>query len=131
MPTLIRLLGLTGETSLRSQEQEVRRVLLREAIAHLSRKRAKRNEQSGASSELIALYQRRLDSLPAEMEVASMHNVNHSERKTVMLEALQTERDALIRLRDDGEINEEILRTLQYELDLTESRIHTGATLEN
>jgi CPA1 family monovalent cation:H+ antiporter len=48
-----------------------------------------------------------------------------------MLEVLQIERDALIRLRDDGEINEEILRTLQYELDLTESRIHTGATLES
>jgi CPA1 family monovalent cation:H+ antiporter len=60
-----------------------------------------------------------------------MRNVNYSERKTVLLEVLQIERDALIRLRDDGEINEEILRTLQYELDLTESRIHTGATLES
>ncbi len=130
MPTLIRILGLAGERSLHDEEQETRRVLLREAIAYLSRKRAKKKGESALLSGLIALYQRRLDTLPAEVEAASMLNINYSERKTVMLEVLQIERDALIRLRDDGEINEEILRTLQYELDLTESRIHTGATLE-
>jgi Na+/H+ antiporter len=131
MPTMIRKLGLAGETPLHAEEQETRRVLLREAIAHLSRKRAKRKGESELLTELIALYQRRLDSLPIEIEATSMRNVNYSERKTVMLEVLQIERDTLIRLRDDGEINEEILRTLQYELDLTESRIHTGATLES
>jgi Na+/H+ antiporter len=131
MPTLIRILGLAGEASLHAEEQETRRVLLREAIVHLSRKRAKRKGQSELLTELIALYQRRLDALPAEVEAVSMRNIDYSERKTVMLEVLQIERDALIRLRDDGEINEEILRTLQYELDLTESRIHTGATLES
>lgn len=131
MPTLIGVLRLGGEMSLQAEEQETRRVLLREAIAYLSRKRAKRNGQSKLVNELIALYQRRLDSLPPEVGAASMHNTDHSERRATMLEVLQVERDALIRLRDEGEINEEILRTLQYELDLTESRIHTAATLES
>lgn len=131
MPTLIRILGLAGGTSLHAEEQETRRVLLREAIAHLSRKRAKKKDQWVLLTELIAIYQRRLDSLPAEMEAASMHGTNYSERKIAMLDVLQIERDALIRLRDGGEISEEVLRTLQYELDLTESRIHTGAALEN
>ena len=81
-------------------------------------------------SEFIAMYQRRLDSLPPESEGESIGNVGYSDRKAAMMEVLQVERDALIRLRDDGQISEEVLRALQYELDLTESRIHTAATLE-
>ncbi|MBB5063699.1 sodium:proton antiporter [Granulicella mallensis] len=130
MPTLIRLLGLCGAESSRKEEQETRRVLLREAVAHLSRRRAKKKTQSAMFSELIAMYQRRLDALPAENEIEPAGNVDYSERKAAMIEVLQVERDSLIRLRDDGQINEEVLRTLQYELDLTESRIHTAATLE-
>jgi hypothetical protein len=40
------------------------------------------------------------------------------------------EREALIRLRDGDEISDEVLRTLQHELDLAESRVHTGSILE-
>jgi monovalent cation/hydrogen antiporter len=130
MPSLIRILGLCGVESSHGEEQEARRVLLREAIAHLSRRRAKKKGQSAMFSELIGMYQRRLDALPAESETASASHIEYSERKAAMMEVLQVERDALIRLRDDGQINEEVLRTLQYELDLTESRIHTAATLE-
>ena len=130
MPYLIRILGLSSPPSSHGEEQEAQRVLLREAIAHLSRRRAKRKEKSAMFSELIAMYQRRLDSLPAEMEIAPLGNIDYSDRKAAMLEVLQVERESLIRMRDDGQINEEILRSLQYELDLTESRIHTAAILE-
>ena len=81
-------------------------------------------------SELIAMYQRRLDSLPAESEAEPRLNVDYLDRKAAMMEVLQVERDSLIRMRDDGNIDEEILRSLQYELDLTESRIYTAAVLE-
>ena len=36
------------------------------------------------------------------------------------------EREALIRLRNEGQIDDEVLRTLQRELDIEESRVHTG-----
>jgi CPA1 family monovalent cation:H+ antiporter len=40
---------------------------------------------------------------------------------------LQAERAALMRLWDEGQIDDEVLRTLQRELDLEESRVHTGS----
>jgi monovalent cation/hydrogen antiporter len=130
MPAVIRLLGLSGIQPSRGEEQEARRMLLRDAIAHLSRRRAKHKDKSAMFSELIAMYQRRLDSLPAESEAEPRLNVDYSDRKAAMMEVLQVERDSLIRMRDDGNIDEESLRSLQYELDLTESRIHTAAILE-
>ena len=130
MPSLIRLLGLCGAPSSHKEEQEARRVLLREAVAHLSRRRVKKKDQSAMFSEIIAMYQKRLDSLPPDSEEASVGNVGYSDRKAAMMDVLQVERNALIRLRDDGQISEEALRALQYELDLTESRIHTAGTLE-
>ena len=119
MPAVIRLLGLSGVKPSRGEEQEARRMLLRDAIAHLSRRRAKHKDKSAMFSELIAMYQRRLDSLPAESEAEARLNVDYSDRKAAMMEVLQVERDSLIRMRDDGNIDEEILRSLQYELDLT------------
>jgi CPA1 family monovalent cation:H+ antiporter len=130
MPSLIRLLGLSGAQSSRKEEQEARRVLLREAVAHLSRRRAKKKDQSAMFSEFIAMYQRRLDSLPPESEEEPIGSVGYPDRKAAMMEVLQVQREALIRLRDDGQISEEVQRVLQYELDLTESRIHTAAILE-
>src|SRR5271156_3996210 len=130
MPAVIRMLGLSRTQPSRREEQEERRMLLRDAIAHLSRRRAKHKDKSAMFSELIAMYQRRLDSLPPESEGEPRRNVDYSDRKAAMMEVLQVERDSLIRMRDDGNIDEEILRSLQYELDLTESRIHTAAILE-
>jgi monovalent cation/hydrogen antiporter len=130
MPTLIRALGLSGVDNSRAEEHEVRRVLLREAIAHLSRRRTRMQSQPALLSELIATYQRRLDDLPAEEEVAAQDTIDQAERKAALLAVLQVERDALIRLRDEGQVSEEVIRMLQHELDLAESRVHTAGVLD-
>ena len=44
-------------------------------------------------------------------------------RLELSLEALRVERETLIRLRDEGRINDEVLRRIERELDLSESRI--------
>ena len=129
MPTLIRVLGLAGETSLPAEEQEARRVLFREAIAHLSCKRSRNPDWSAMFGELIASYQRRLDAMPAEREEQVKKLVDQSRRNQAILEALQVEREVLIRPRKDGRIDDGVLRTLQRELDFTESRVHTGSLL--
>ena len=40
----------------------------------------------------------------------------------VMLDTLRVEREELIELRDSGRVDEEIYRTLERELDLSETR---------
>jgi NhaP-type Na+/H+ or K+/H+ antiporter len=128
LPWLIRRLGLSEPIGMKAEEQDARRVLLREALVHLDRKRSKNRDQSAMLGELMAGYQQRLDAVPAERErVEGL--VDQALRSTAILEVLHAERVALIRLWDEGQINDDVLRTLQRELDLEESRVHTGSAV--
>jgi len=127
LPWLIRWLGLSESGGMNVEEQEARRVLLREALVHLARTRSKNRDQSAMFGELIASYQRRLDAMPAEREERVQGLVDQTRRSDAILAVLKVEREALIRLRDEGQIDDEVLRTLQRELDLEESRVHTGS----
>jgi Na+/H+ antiporter len=129
LPWLIRRLGLSESGGMNGEEQEARRVLLREALVHLDRKRSKNRGQSAMFGELIASYQQRLDAMPVEREERVRGLVDQARRSDAILAVLQAQREALIRLRDEGQIDDEVLRTLQRELDLEESRVHTGSVV--
>ena len=129
LPWLIRRLGLSDSGNIDDEEQEARRVLLREALVHLDRKRSKNRDQSTLFSELIVAYQRKFDALPAEREERIQGLVDQTRRNNAILAVLQVEREALIRLRNEGRIDDEVLRTLQRELDFEESRVHTGSIM--
>jgi len=113
------------------EEQTARRVLLREALVHLDRKRSKNRDQSAMYGELIASYQRRLDAMPVEREERGQEMIDQSRRNDAILAALQVEREALIRLLYEGRIDDEVLRTLLRELDFAESRVHTGSIVDH
>lgn len=129
LPWLIRRLGLSEPVRMKDEEQEARRALLREALVHLDRKRSKNRDQSAMFGQLIAGYQQRLDAVPAEQEERVQVLVDQARRNAAVLEVLQAQRVALIRLWDEGQIDDEVLRTLQRELDLEESRVHTGSVI--
>jgi len=126
LPWLIRKLGLSETGRVNWEEQEARRVLLREALVDLYRRRRKQADLSPMLGELISSYQRRLDALSAKREEPPHGIVDQAQRNAAILAVLLVEREALIRLRDEGRIDDEVLRTLQRELDLEESRVHTG-----
>jgi Na+/H+ antiporter len=125
LPWLIRRLGLSEAGRINFEEQEARRVMLREALVHLDRKRTQNRDQSIMLGELIASYQQRLDAVPAEREEPVQGLVDQTRRSDAILAVLQVERETLIRLRNAGEIDDEVLRSLQRELDLEESRVRT------
>jgi monovalent cation/hydrogen antiporter len=129
LPWLIRSLGLSTSGSTNDEEQEARRAMLREALVHLDRKRSKNRDQSAMFGELIASYQRRLDAMPAEREEPAQGLRDQTRRNDAILAALQVEREVLIALRNEGRIDDEVLRTLQRELDFAESRVHTGSMM--
>ena len=129
LPWLIRRLGLSEPVRLKDEEHEARRVLLREALVHLDRKRLKNRDQSAMFGELIASYQQRLNAIPTEREERVQQLVDQVRRSDAILAVLHAEREALIRLRDEGQIDDDVLRTLQRELDLEESRVHTGSVV--
>ena len=129
LPWLIRKVGLSDLGHVDDEEQEARRIMLQEALVHLARKRSKNRDQSAMFGELIASYQRRLDAMPAEREEQAKGLVDRNSRNEAILATLQVEREVLIRLRNEGRIDDEAMRTLQRELDFTESRVHTGSIL--
>ena len=46
----------------------------------------------------------------------------------LLLEVLQIERESLLRLRNEAAISDDVVRTIQRDLDILESHVHTGST---
>jgi Na+/H+ antiporter, bacterial form len=125
LPSLIRALGLAGATGMSAEEREARKIALEEAIAHLEEGRKNRGDAYfHAFDDLLDRYQHRL------ADVDSGHDDNHEEHGSQTYRqvvdaaegAVQAERRAIIGLRDEGRISDDVLRTLERELDLEESR---------
>ena len=69
-------------------------------------------------------YARRLASLSKEKTEDDGTSTKELERyRAVLRELLQVERKTAVRLRNEGRINDEVLRRLEHELDLSETRM--------
>ena len=126
LPFLIKRLGLAGRAGLIYEERDARRTMLREALVHLGRRRSKDRYESEILGELMATYQRRLDDIPSNRHVPGKNPQSGKLRREALLEVTEIERATLLRLRNEERIDDEVLRSLQRELDLMESRIHTS-----
>ncbi|MDW5264150.1 MULTISPECIES: Na+/H+ antiporter [Acidobacteriaceae] len=125
LPSLIRVLGLAGATGMSVEEREARKIALQEAIAYLEEGRKNCGDAYfHAFDDLLDRYQHRL----AEVESGHGEDAHGHGSQTYrqVIEAgegaVQAERRAIIRLRDEGRISDDVLRTMEREFDLEESR---------
>ncbi|MEI9975931.1 MAG: Na+/H+ antiporter [Ignavibacteriota bacterium] len=126
LPPLIRALGLAGGAGPNCEEQEARRIVTEAAVSHLEGAKQRDSEQSAAIyDDLVRHYRQRLASLQPRDE-SQEDAAEHDLHIGLSLEALRVERETAIRLRDEGRINDEVLRRIERELDLSES----GAVVE-
>ena len=128
LPALIRALGLAGSSGLNSEETEARRVMAEAALDEL-RKVSKEAEPDSAAlyDDLKEHYRRRLSSLPLEGEDQDGSGAEaYAKFLSVSLELLRIERETALSLRNSGRINDETLRQLLQELDLSETRFHAA-----
>jgi CPA1 family monovalent cation:H+ antiporter len=125
LPPLIRLLGLAGAESKDTEEEEARRIITNEALTHLAAAREQESEDFGAVyDDIMRRYARRLASLSGESsEDGEMSNRELDRYRAVLGQILRTERKAAVRLRNEGRINDEVLRRIEHELDLSETRL--------
>jgi monovalent cation/hydrogen antiporter len=70
--------------------------------------------------EVRQIYQQRVPELDAPEREACVT------AREIHLQALEAQKLMLVKLRDDGLISDEVLRKLQHELDLEESRVKAG-----
>jgi CPA1 family monovalent cation:H+ antiporter len=127
LPPLIRALGLAGAAGPNCEEQEARRIVIEAAVSHLEDAKNRDSRESAPLYEDLARhYRQRLASLqPGDGNKEEI--ADHDRHVELSLEALRVERETAIRLRDEGRINDEVLRRIERELDLSESRIASSA----
>jgi len=123
---LVRLLGLGGSAGPDCEEQEARRIVIEAALEYLEATKAERPEVSDEIfDDLIGHYRHRLVVL--KPSAADNEQVaHHYSFLEISREAARVERDTAVRLRNEGRINDQVLRRIERELDLSESRFSAG-----
>jgi len=122
---LIRALGLAGTANNNTEEEEARRIITSTALAHLEEAREQNLPDFVAVYDDIARrYARRLASLSKENSTDDGMSTKEVERyRVVIRELLRVERKTAVRLRNEGRINDDVLRRIERELDLSETRM--------
>jgi CPA1 family monovalent cation:H+ antiporter len=129
LPTLIRVLGLAGNAGPNCEETEARRIMAEAALTRLERSAREATPETAALfSDLKEHYRLKLSSLrgsasPNEAESEDeADNEAYKRYLELSLDLLRVERETAVQLRNNGRINDEVLRQLLRELDLSEIR---------
>jgi len=115
---LIRFLGLSGVSGPACEEREARRLMLQSALSHLEEARARGKAADDAYNDLVLHYRQRLEDVD---DGANEKDLRHENIRNLTRELARVERNTAIRLRDEGRIDDDVLRQLERELDLTEA----------
>ena len=126
LPPLIRALGLGGSGSdLREEEEEARRLITSTALTFLEGLRGNDGAEFAAVyDDLSHRYARRLAALGKETgDHDELSGKELGRYRELLGEMLRLERKTAVALRNEGRINDEVLRKLEHELDLSETRL--------
>jgi CPA1 family monovalent cation:H+ antiporter len=123
LPSVIRVLGLAGEEGVDPEEKEARRIVFQAAIEYLERERLVCGEEhSHVFNDLLDRYRHKLEHV-AEGHDENGENVHIYKHLLEVSEgAVQAERKALLQLQEEGRISDDVVRTIERELDLEDSR---------
>jgi monovalent cation/hydrogen antiporter len=125
LPVLIRRLGLGKDAGLREEEARARQRLLEAATRRLDELYPVWHGHRPLLDQLRETYRHRSEHVerqrhPSPGDEEDRELIEHREIRRTIIDA---EREALLRLRTEGEITEEVLRDLERELDLEERRM--------
>jgi monovalent cation/hydrogen antiporter len=132
LPALIRRLGLSKPTGMEREEREARRIVLVAAIHHLEAGRKAEGENiEHLYDDLLHRYRHRLAALTSGTEgsVDGLDGETYARLQRIAMDALQAERRTLIGLRERARIGDDVLRTIERELDLAESRYQAAPAI--
>ena len=126
LPPLIRALGLAGITGRSREEGDARRAMIDAALKQLRSEREHDGEQfREVYEEIEERYRHRLRSLQESENASGNHeSATHVTRyKQLLQQLIRIERHTAVSLRNQGRLNDEVLRRIEHELDLTEIRL--------
>ncbi len=125
---LIRALNLTAAAPGCDEEVAARRTVLQQVITYLESEEisARTADDKHGYEDLLDRYRDRLESLepaPVTADAPKSDPELFRQRRKLYLETVQMQRRILLRLRDQGEIGDDVQRRLERELDLSETRL--------
>lgn len=129
LPPLIQLLGLDDyDEVLEREELDARRRAAEAALARLEELAGEEWVLDDTAERLRGAYGYRSRRFSARIDDGGDGSSAAYEARSVAFqrltrELIEAQRSLLIRMRDDGEINDDVLRTLERELDLEDSRL--------
>ena len=125
MPTLIRRLGVSDGGADADEEIRARLVATKAAIAQIDTLAGEEWTRDETVERMRALYEyrkRRFAARAGKIEDEGYEDRSLAYQQMVQL-VLGTQREALLRMRSDGELSNEAMNRILRELDLEESRL--------
>ena len=122
LPWLVRTLRLRQDNSAFCEEGEARRIILRAALDYLKEERAHDRENDHTYEDLLHQYSHRLDMI-TDCGPDMTQSVHLSPLLKILQDTTAVERKALLELRDQGRIADQLHRILERELDLNQSQL--------
>jgi len=125
LPWLIRRLGLRGDPGLRAEEANARERLLDAATRRLDELYPVWPGHRPLLDQLRDTYRHRSEHIERQRDPSAAGGDDREliEHREIRRTVIDSEREALMRLRAEGEISDEVLRDLERELDLEERRM--------
>ena len=122
LPLLIRKLGLVVLAGANGEEREARRQMLGAAIDRIRVLRSRENpEDEAILDDLLHHYHERIEEADAVLAPRAMGATTQEQYRRLETELRSIERSTILRLRNQNQINDEVLRTLERELDLQDA----------
>ena len=128
LPFVIRSLGLAGTSSANQEEQSARKLMVEAALAYLEQARNSAcPEEDEIYDELSRDFHRRLSALDHgdDRSREAPHPDVFKRFVTLSRELLRVQRQTVLELRNQRKIGDEVLRELEYELDLGELKLQS------
>ncbi len=124
LPPLIRKLGLAGVAGKNPEEVKARRAMTEAAVTYLEQ--CRENDQPDFAhvyDELIQAQHRRLNLLDEDYSDETGNRRGDYERfRNLTLQLQSVQRAAILHLHNQNEINDEVMRKLEREIDMVELR---------
>ena len=123
LPAIIRRLGIGGVEGVHQEEALARREMIQAALDELNRiKQEKHGEDTELQDHLESYYRRRLASLQPHGRPDRAISAAVDETASIAQRLRAVERTVALKLRDENKIHDEVLRSLERELDLLDAR---------
>ncbi|MFL5826240.1 MAG: Na+/H+ antiporter [Thermoleophilaceae bacterium] len=127
LPLLMRALGVRGDERTSEAEDRARANAAHAALARLEDVAQERRLPEETLEGLRDLYEDRLMRLKARLDADGDGHPELEQRadlyRELLREMIDAERDTIVEMRDKGEIDNEVMRRIERDLDLTSSRL--------